>query len=129
MDNMNQKIAFSNLVFFSTLLLFSGCIQPIEHCPPSYGISVTILEGSTNTYKNITRSDITAVPTVADLLDKVVENSSLSQESIFFDQNEWNHTVKYLESLFQTKDVVQYDQWIVFYRNEFLRIDTFVIVC
>ncbi len=126
---MKQKAFIICITFIPIIILFSGCVQPIEHCPPSYGISVTQLEGTNDAYRNITSSELSAIPEIINLLDKVVENTSLSEENIFFEKSKWDTIIENLESIFLNTEGIQYSLWIVYYRSTFFQINSVVVVC
>ena len=128
-NKMKHKAFIIGLTFIPIILLFSGCVQPIELCSPSYGISVTQLEGTNNDYRNITSLELSAIPEISDLLDKVVENASLLEEEIFFEKNKWDNIIELLESLFLDTEETHYSLWIVYYRSTFIQINSIVMVC
>lgn len=128
-NKMKHKAFIICTTFIRTIILFSGCVQSIEHCPPSYGISVTLLEGTNDAYRNVTSLELSAIPEITNLLDKVVENTSLSEENIFFEKNKWDNIIENLESIFLNTEETQYSPWIVYYRNTFFQINSIVIVC
>jgi hypothetical protein len=112
--------------------LFSGCIEFLGGCPPVYQASVRQIPPSetVEVYTNITSSNLSQVPRLVSLMDKVTENVSLTYESVELDPSEWNSTIEFLDTLKLSQAEWQYQyQWFLFYKDEFIEIEFYVIVC
>ena len=126
MSLMQRKIV--GLSFLPIIILFSGCIS-LGGCPPMYGINVDQLEGTEFPYTNVTRSNLSSVPTILFILDEILANDSITYKSIYLEQNEWNETLMIMQGLNMVPREPQHDQWIVFYNELYFEIYFFIMVC
>lgn len=123
---------FLVLSIISIIMLLSGCLETFTYhegeCPTIYGFNITEKDSTGgSSYRNITRSDLSAIPEILTILDILESNQTLKSKEIRLEHERWNTVNEILTNNIFVQ--LEKNSWYFSFNEQLYEIVSFVIVC